>query len=99
VPAYVIADVDITDPDTYREYTSGVPASIAGYGGRFVVRGGAFEVLEGEWEPGRVVVIEFPDREAALGWFRSEDYQELAKIRRRASSARILVVDGASELG
>ena len=94
MPAYVIADVEISDPDTYREYTAGTPASIAKHGGRFVVRGGACEVLEGDWEPGRVVVIEFPDREAALGWFRSDDYQELAEIRRRASTARILVVDG-----
>jgi uncharacterized protein (DUF1330 family) len=94
VPAYVIADVDIDDPDTYKEYTAGVPASLAPYGGRFVVRGGAYEVLEGAWEPGRVVVIEFPDRDAALGWWNSDDYTELVKIRRSASTARILVVDG-----
>lgn len=93
--AYVIADVEITDPETYREYTARTPASIAAHGGRFIVRGGPCEVLEGDWEPGRVVVIEFPDRDAALGWYRSEDYQELAKLRWRASSARILVVDGA----
>ena len=94
MPAYVIADVDIDDPDTYKEYTAGVPASLAPYGGRFVVRGGAYEVLEGAWEPGRVVVIEFPDRDAALGWWNSDDYTELVKIRRSASTARILVVDG-----
>ena len=94
MPAYVIADVDITDADTYRQYTAGVPESIARYGGRFIVRGGTFEVLEGDWEPGRVVVIEFPNREAALGWYRSEEYQELVKVRWRASTAKILVVDG-----
>jgi uncharacterized protein (DUF1330 family) len=93
--AYVIADVDVTDPDRYADYTKHVPDSIAGYGGRFLVRGGAFEVLEGDWQPGRVVVIEFPTLDGALGWYRSEDYQELAKIRHEASTAKILVVDGA----
>jgi uncharacterized protein (DUF1330 family) len=94
VAAYVIADVDVTDPETYKEYTAQTPGSIAAHGGKFIVRGGRFDVLEGNWEPGRVVLIEFPSMEAALGWYRSENYQELAKIRRSASSARILVVDG-----
>jgi uncharacterized protein (DUF1330 family) len=92
--AYVIADVDITDAERYPDYTKHVPDSIAGYGGRFLARGGAFEVLEGEWQPGRVVVIEFPTMEAALNWFRSDDYQELAEIRREASTAKILAVEG-----
>ena len=93
--AYVIADVEITDPEKYKEYTAQTPDSIASHGGRFVVRGGSCQVLEGEWDPGRVVVIEFPDLDAALGWFHSDDYQELAQIRRSASTARILVVEGA----
>ena len=93
--AYVIADVEITDPEKYTEYTAQTPDSIAAHGGRFIVRGGPHEVLEGDWRPGRVVVIEFPDVDAALGWYRSEDYQELAKIRQAASTARILVVEGA----
>jgi uncharacterized protein (DUF1330 family) len=92
--AYVIADVDIADPEGYKEYTAHTPASIAGHGGRFIVRGGPCEVLEGEWEPGRVVVIEFPTMADALGWYRSEDYQELAKIRQAASTAKILAVEG-----
>ena len=92
--AYVIADVQITDPDRYKDYTAHTPASIARHGGRWVARGGAAQVLEGDWEPGRVVVIEFPSVEAAVGWFHSDDYQELAAIRREASTARILVVEG-----
>jgi uncharacterized protein (DUF1330 family) len=92
--AYVIADVEITDPEKYREYTAQTPDSIASHGGRFIVRGGSCEVLEGDWRPGRVVVIEFPDLDAALGWFHSEDYQALAEIRRAASTAQILAVDG-----
>jgi uncharacterized protein (DUF1330 family) len=94
VTAYVIADVDVSDPERYKEYTAHTPDSVAGYGGRFVVRGGPCDVLEGEWQPGRVVVIEFPDREAALSWFHSPGYQELAQVRRKASTAGILLVDG-----
>jgi len=94
VAAYVLADVDVTDPETYKEYTAHTPESIATHGGRFIVRGGAFEVLEGDWRPGRVVVIEFPDMDAALGWYRSADYQELARIRHASSTARILAIEG-----
>jgi uncharacterized protein (DUF1330 family) len=95
VPAYVIADIDVTDPERYRDYTARTPDSIARHGGRWVVRGGASHVLEGNWDPGRIVVIEFPSVEAARGWFESDDYQELAAIRREASTARILVAEGA----
>jgi uncharacterized protein (DUF1330 family) len=95
VPAYVIADVDVTDPERYGDYTERTPALIARHGGRWVVRGGATRVLEGGWNPGRIVVIEFPSVAAALGWFESNDYQEIAAIRREASTARILVVEGA----
>ena len=95
MPAYVIADVEVTDPERYKDYTAHTPASIAKHGGRWVVRGGETTVLEGEWDPGRIVVIEFPDVDAALGWFNSGDYQELAAIRREASNARILVAEGA----
>ena len=94
MPAYVIADVHITDPDTYKAYTAETPASIASHGGRFLVRGGPCEVLESDWQPGRMVVIEFPSMDAALTWYRSDDYQELAKIRWSASTAQFIVVEG-----
>lgn len=96
VPAYVLAEIDITDPQRYKDYAAHTPASIAKHGGRWVVRGGRTQVLEGEWEPGRVVIIEFPDLDAALGWFNSDEYQDLAAIRREASTTRLLVVEGAS---
>ena len=95
MPAYVIAVVDVNDPERYRDYTARTPDSIARHGGRWVVRGGSTRVLEGDWDPGRIVVIEFPSVEAALAWFESDDYQELAAIRRDASTARILVAEGA----
>ncbi len=90
----MIVDVDVTDPERYSEYTGPVPESIAKHGGRFLVRGGACEVLEGDWQPRRLVVIEFPSKEAALRWYHSDDYQELAKIRWSAATANFLVVDG-----
>jgi uncharacterized protein (DUF1330 family) len=94
VPAYVIADVEVTDPDAYGGYTAGVPASIARFGGRFLVRGGEAERLEGDWEPARVVVIEFPDRAALRAWWDSEEYRQLAELRRAASRGSLLAVDG-----
>jgi uncharacterized protein (DUF1330 family) len=94
VAAYVIADVQITNRKRYKDYTAHILESIARYGGRWVVRGGATQVLEGDWNPDRVVVIEFSSVEAALAWFNSDDYQELAAIRREASTARILVAEG-----
>ena len=92
--AYVIVDVDITDPEKYAEYTKPVPESIAEHGGRFLVRGGTCEVLEGDWQPRRLVVIEFPNTDAALGWYRSVEYQDLAKIRWSASSANFILAEG-----
>ena len=90
----MIVDVDITDPDRYSEYTGPVPESIARHGGRFLVRGGATTVLEGEWQPRRLVVIEFQDLDAALTWYHSDEYQELAKIRWSASTANFVVAEG-----
>lgn len=90
----MIADVEVTNPERYKDYAAQTPASIARYGGRWIVRGGKTQVLEGDWEPGRVVVIEFPSADAAREWFDSEDYQELAKIRREASTGRLIVADG-----
>jgi uncharacterized protein (DUF1330 family) len=94
VAAYVIADVDVTDAERYAEYTGPVPESIARYGGRFLVRGGDTTVLEGDWRPRRLVVLEFPDADAALTWYHSAEYQELAKIRWSASTANFIVAKG-----
>jgi uncharacterized protein (DUF1330 family) len=95
VAAYVIVDVAISDRERYAEYTRPVPESIAKHGGRFLARGGKVEVLEGDWQPRRLVVIEFPTMDAALGWYHSDDYQELAKIRWAASTANFVIVEGA----
>jgi uncharacterized protein (DUF1330 family) len=92
--AYVFAEIDITDPDGYKGYTATVPATIAQYGGRFLVRGGATEVLEGDWPPLRRVIIEFPSTEAARAWWDSPEYAKPKALRRAASRGRLILFEG-----
>jgi uncharacterized protein (DUF1330 family) len=91
---YVIACVDIHDEDRYAAYRAGTVASLEPFEGRFIVRGGPTETLEGSWDAGRTVVIEFPTVEQARSWFHSDGYQQLAAIRREASDADIVLVEG-----
>jgi uncharacterized protein (DUF1330 family) len=93
--AYVIADVTVKDPEAYAEYRRQVPATVAKHGGRFLVRGGAWESIEGDWRPGRVVVIEFPDLAAARAWYGSQEYAPLITLRQRASAGHLILVEGA----
>jgi len=95
MPAYIIADIQVTDPAAYDGYRPLAAASIAQFGGRFVVRGGNVDLLEGEPRPERIVVIEFPDADAARRWYRSEEYQKALKIRQAASRGRVFLVEGA----
>ncbi|HEY7948598.1 MAG TPA: DUF1330 domain-containing protein [Acidimicrobiales bacterium] len=94
MPAYVIYQGEVTDPQRYEEYKTRAQESIAAAGGRYVVRGGEVEVLEGDPPAGRTVVLEFPDREAAVNWYRGERYSEARQIRHGAATARMYVVDG-----
>jgi uncharacterized protein (DUF1330 family) len=94
MPAYVIADVTVTDPATMDEYRQQVPATIARYGGRFVVRGGAHQSLEGDWKPSRLVVIEFPTLDAARRWYDSEEYREPKALRIKAGRTNLVIVEG-----
>jgi uncharacterized protein (DUF1330 family) len=91
--AYVIAEIEVTDPDGYAEYTGPANASVLRHGGRFVVRGGPSEVIEGDWS-GRIVVLEFESREAARAWYDSEDYQACLPLRLQSSKGRMIAVDG-----
>jgi len=92
--AYVIVDVTINDPVLYDEYKQLTPATIAAYDGRFVVRGGLSHSLEGDWQPQRVVVLEFPTVQRAQEWWNSPEYSEAKEIRQRAGTTRMLVVEG-----
>jgi uncharacterized protein (DUF1330 family) len=93
--AYIIADIQVSDPVAYDDYRPLAAASIARFGGRFIVRGGKVDLLEGEPQPERIVVIEFPDVDTARRWYQSEEYQTALKIRQAASRGRVLLVEGA----
>ena len=93
--AYVIGEIEVTDPESYEDYRKQVPAVIARYGGRYLVRGGKVEPLEGGWSPKRLVVVEFPSMEQALKWYRSADYAPLIKVRQKASRGDLAIVEGA----
>ncbi|HZZ94132.1 MAG TPA: DUF1330 domain-containing protein [Usitatibacter sp.] len=94
MPAYVLAEIEIINPEAYKEYTAQVPATIARYGGRFVVRGGKAHVLEGEWPERRRVLIEFPSVDAARQWFDSPEYEKPRAMRKAASKGRLLLLEG-----
>ena len=95
MPAYVIATVtNARDPDKLAEYRDRNTGVVAAHGGRFIARGGRHEILEGDYAPKRVVIIEFPDLEAAKGWYESDGYAPLRELRRSASDTDILVVEG-----
>ena len=92
--AYVIGEIEVTDPATYEEYRKQVPAVVAKFGGKFIVRGGKVEPLEGDWVPKRMVALEFPSMEQAQKWYRSEQYAPLIKLRQKASRGKLIIVDG-----
>ena len=95
MPAYVIASVtEARDQDKLVEYRERNTGVVAAHGGRFVARGGPHEILEGDYSPVRVVIIEFPDMDAARGWYQSDDYAPLRELRRSASDTDIIVVEG-----
>lgn len=94
MPAYVITEVEVTDPERYDQYRAATPATIAAAGGRFLVRGGESTTLEGDWQPSRLVVLEFPDLAAAKRWYESEAYQAAKKIREEGAIMRMVAVQG-----
>jgi len=92
--AYLSGTIQVTDPEGYEEYRRRVPAVIAAYGGRYLVRGGACSVLEGDARPGRQVILEFPDMARLMAFYDSDDYRPLMAIRRRCSTGDIVVIEG-----
>jgi uncharacterized protein (DUF1330 family) len=92
--AYIIAEVEVSDPDTYATYRAQTPGVIERFGGRFIVRGGAAESLEGAPPAGRLVVIEFPDMATARRFYESSEYQAIVGIRHRAANSRLVLVEG-----
>ena len=94
MPAIVIADVEITDPAGFEEYRARVPATIAAFGGRYLVRGGATEVKEGDWSPRRLIVLEFPSLARAREWYASPAYAPLIALRERSARTRLVFAEG-----
>ena len=92
--AYVVVDVTSTDPERAAQYRAMSGPSVERHGGRFLARGGALRVLEGDWVPERLVVIEFASIEAAQSWFDSEDYREARSVREGAGVWRMVAVEG-----
>jgi uncharacterized protein (DUF1330 family) len=92
--AYVIVDIEVTDPAGFEAYRRDVPASIAAFGGRYLTRGGTVRTLECDWTPKRCVVLEFPSLEAFDAWWDSPAYQPLRALRQRTSRSNIIVTEG-----
>jgi len=94
MPAYLIVELDITNPEGMAAYRDAVPATLAQYGGRFLVRGGATELIEGGPEPKRIVVLEFADTAAIKRWYNSPEYQKILPGRLENSTGRAFIVEG-----
>ena len=93
--AYLIAVETVHDEAMFAEYRKHVIATLGAFGGRFVARGGKLTVLEGEWQHPRTVIIEFPSRESAEGWYKSADYQKIIGLRLKSTSGNLVILDGA----
>ena len=92
--AYIIVEVDVRDKERYEDYKRMVQPTLAQYGGRFLVRGGAAETLEGDWSPGRVVILEFPSAEQARAWWGSDEYAPAKELRQATAHTRMILVEG-----
>lgn len=94
MPAYIIVDIDIVDPVGYEQYKNLAGATVESYGGKYIVRGGKSEVLEGNWSPKRVVILQFDSIERAKAWLNSEEYREPRRMRQRTARTNMIVVEG-----
>jgi uncharacterized protein (DUF1330 family) len=94
MPAYVIVEIDITEPVGYEEYKKQAAATVHKYGGKYIVRGGRTEVLEGDWHPKRVVVLQFDSMQRAKEWLNCEEYREPRKMRHRTARTKMILVEG-----
>lgn len=97
--AYVVVEIDVTDPETYERYKALAPPSIAVYGGRYLVRGAPVQCLEGGWRPPRFVILEFPDPERARAWWASPEYAPAKALRHASADTEMILVEGVSGIG
>lgn len=94
--AYVIVDIEVTDPARYQEYMRLAPATLERYGGRYLARGGATEILEGSWAPHRLVILEFESVAQAKVWVNSAEYRPARVVRQQSARSDMVVVEGAA---
>lgn len=92
--AYVIVDIDVQDPSTYKDYIALAPATVTAYGGRYLARAGKTEVFEGEWVPKRLVILEFESLERAKAWLDSPEYTPIKKLRHEAATSNMVAIEG-----
>jgi len=91
---YLVAELDVKDPEELRKYGEKVPETIAKHGGRYLARRGRLDVLEGKWNSKLLTIVEFPSREALLAWYNSEEYRPLKALRQRAADTTLLMAEG-----
>jgi len=91
---YIIVEIDVTDPVGYEEYKKLAGATVAAYGGEYIVRGGVTETLEGDWQPKRIVILEFVRVERAKEWWDCAEYSDPKKMRQRTANTKMIVVEG-----
>ena len=94
MPGYVIVDIDVHDPVVYEEYKKMAPPSIALYGGKYLARGGATEVVEGDWSPKRFVILQFESLARANEWLNSPEYAPALRLRRQSATSRMILTEG-----
>ena len=92
--AYIINDMEVTDPQLFEEYKKLSPPTVARYGGKFLARGGPTESLEGDWSPRRLVILEFPSMAQARAWIDSPEYAPARRLRQRSASSNLILVEG-----
>jgi uncharacterized protein (DUF1330 family) len=92
--AYVIVEIDVVDPVGYEDYKKHASASVEKHGGKYIVRGGKTEVLEGDWQPKRIVVLQFDSMQRAKDWLYCEEYREPRKMRHRTARTNMVLVEG-----
>ncbi|MCX5755795.1 MAG: DUF1330 domain-containing protein [Gemmatimonadetes bacterium] len=94
MPAFFVANVEVTDPEGFKAYAVGAPATVAQYGGKYIARGGAIEILEGDWAPKRLTIIQFDSVVQVKAWFDSPEYKPFKEIRKKTTIAKLLVTEG-----
>ena len=97
--AYVVVDIEVTDPAGYEGYKQAAPAAVASFGGKYLARGGATEVLEGDWRPHRLVILEFESVARAKEWLYSAEYEPARLVRHKTARSNMIVVEGGGSAG